>query len=78
MHLLDGTNSANGRVEACVDGRWLSICDEGWTDEDAEVVCAQLGVPVVGECSKRFVMDNNVAFLMELEKAMVGLYCFAM
>ena len=47
--LLDGSASTNGRVEVCVNGQWLGVCDNGWTDEDAEVVCTQLGFPKVGE-----------------------------
>ena len=54
VHLLDGTGGSNGRVEVCVDARWLTVCDNGWTDKDAEVVCHQLGLPVVGECNNAF------------------------
>ena len=49
VRLLDGSDSSNGRVEVCVNGQWLGVCDNGWTDEDAEVVCTQLGLPKVGE-----------------------------
>ena len=38
-----------GRAEYCVSGEWTSICDSGWTTEDAQVVCAQLGQPSAGE-----------------------------
>ena len=49
VHLLDGSESSNGRVEVCVNGQWFDVCDNGWTDEDAEVVCTQLGLPKAGE-----------------------------
>ena len=29
-------------VEICSDDTYGSICAEGWTDEDAQVVCSQL------------------------------------
>ena len=30
-----------GRVEVCVDGRYQSICDIGWNNHNAQVVCNQ-------------------------------------
>ena len=41
------TGSTNGRlqlVEMCnSDGVWSPICDNEWTQEDATVVCRELG-----------------------------------
>ena len=33
-----------GRVEVCVDGRWGTVCGEGWGDTEAGLVCARLGL----------------------------------
>ena len=30
-----------GRVEVCVNGRYQSICDAGWDDHNAQVICNQ-------------------------------------
>ena len=32
-----------GNVEACIDGTFISICDLGWNDVDAQVACNAMG-----------------------------------
>ncbi|XP_006629273.1 neurotrypsin isoform X2 [Lepisosteus oculatus] len=43
IRLMDGQNKKEGRVEIYIHGQWGTICDDGWTDRDADVVCRQLG-----------------------------------
>ena len=37
-------------MEVCLDGFWATVCEEGWDDEDALIVCRQLGLPPAGSC----------------------------
>ena len=47
---MNGNDEFEGRLEMCVSGQWGTVCDEGFGQIDAEKACAQLKLPIDGEC----------------------------
>lgn len=49
IHLVGGSHDWEGRVEIYKSGTWGTINDDSWTEDDATVVCHQLGHSTSGE-----------------------------
>jgi len=43
VRLVDGPSAREGRLEVYYNSSWGTVCDDGFTDEEARVVCAILG-----------------------------------
>ena len=48
IRLVNGTTELEGRLEVCINNVWGTVCSQGFTADDAEVVCNQLEIPFNG------------------------------
>ncbi|KAL3892089.1 hypothetical protein ACJMK2_004326, partial [Sinanodonta woodiana] len=48
VRLVNGPNCFTGRVEIWYQGQWGTICDDRWSNTDAQVICRMLGYSTFG------------------------------
>ena len=49
VRLANGTDQYEGRVEVCSNATWHTVCENGWSNEDAEVTCRNLGFTAISK-----------------------------
>uniref|UniRef100_A0A1X7TQF9 SRCR domain-containing protein n=2 Tax=Amphimedon queenslandica TaxID=400682 RepID=A0A1X7TQF9_AMPQE len=48
VRLVDGSGPHEGRIEVCINEAWGTVCSNGWSNTDANVICKQLGYLPIG------------------------------
>ena len=43
VRLVNGSDSSEDRLEICINGKWGTVCDDHWNDNNTDVVCRQVG-----------------------------------
>ena len=57
----DGVGVMEGRLEICVNRAWGTVCEESFTQDDAEVACGQLrGFKREGSLTAPLIHVDNV------------------
>uniref|UniRef100_A0A9J7Y4W7 Soluble scavenger receptor cysteine-rich domain-containing protein SSC5D n=1 Tax=Cyprinus carpio carpio TaxID=630221 RepID=A0A9J7Y4W7_CYPCA len=69
VKMVNGTNSCSGRVEVFFDGQWGTVCDDGWDQSDAAVVCREMGCGDVIEAKSGayFGQGSGLVWLSDLQ-----------
>lgn len=49
VRLENGSSVREGRLEVCLNNAWGTVCENGFSDTDASVVCGQLGFDREGD-----------------------------
>ena len=71
IRLHGGGNPLEGRVEVFHDGKWGSVCADGWGIEEAMTVCRQLNLGYASQA----VTTNNLFGGTVLGMIMSGVKC---
>ncbi|XP_064397372.1 scavenger receptor cysteine-rich domain superfamily protein-like isoform X2 [Halichondria panicea] len=48
IRFVGGATDNEGKVEICNDSRWIAICSNGWTEQDAGQMCQKFGFASIG------------------------------
>ncbi|XP_078572159.1 MAM and LDL-receptor class A domain-containing protein 2-like isoform X1 [Branchiostoma floridae x Branchiostoma japonicum] len=65
VRLVDGARFDEGRVEIYYNHRWGTICNIGWTQTSADVVCAQLGYKASVWTGSRYPAPDSTPILLD-------------
>lgn len=69
IRLVGGQSHMRGRVEVQYEGLWGTVCDHGWDQNAANVVCRQLGYRRAesANCCARFGAGSGQIFLDQVQ-----------
>ena len=52
LRLVGSNLPTEGKVQVFIGGQWVRVCDDGWNDNEASVVCRQLGFSSTGRAQQ--------------------------
>ena len=76
VRLTGGSSSNQGQLEVCINNAWGTVCNTGFSSEEALVVCRQLGkLQVKGECYICYCTAAKALLLWLVSSALPELGC---
>ena len=68
VRLVGGNGVSTGRVEVYYNNTWGTVCDNGWSLNDATVVCRELGFPgaISTSCCAAFGQGTGTIWLNDV------------
>ena len=58
IRLMNGLSNQEGRLELCINNAWGTVCQEGFSSDEANVVCRHLGL-FNGMLQQDYLYNNN-------------------
>ena len=76
VRLIGGSNPLEGRLEVCFFNQWGTICSGSWGQNEAGVVCSQLGYARTGIYDNVYLL-YTVLCLLECGNILLSLAMYA-